>query len=196
MEEGVFMSILWLCMIAFSILYGLSIGKVDVLNNVFLNIGKETFDFVLPLVCMTCFWNGLLNVAKDAGLLKKLEMFFHPFLKYLFPDIKDDKETMGYIATNITVNMFGLGGAATPMGLKAMEGMQKHNKKKDTASRSMVTFLILNTAGVTLFSTTLIALRASFHSQDVTGFIPLALIATLFASFVGLVIDRWWNHRD
>ncbi|MDE6195754.1 MAG: spore maturation protein A, partial [Erysipelotrichaceae bacterium] len=107
-----------------------------------------------------------------------------------------DKETMGYIATNITVNMFGLGGAATPMGLKAMEGMQKHNKKKDTASRSMVTFLILNTAGVTLFSTTLIALRASFHSQDVTGFMPLALIATLFASFVGLVIDRWWNHRD
>ncbi|MDE6195472.1 MAG: spore maturation protein A, partial [Erysipelotrichaceae bacterium] len=66
------MSILWLCMIAFSILYGLSIGKVDVLNNVFLNIGKETFDFVLPLVGMSCFWNGLLNVANGAGVLKKL----------------------------------------------------------------------------------------------------------------------------
>ena len=190
------MNVIWLLMIAGSVVYGLSIGKVDVLNDVFLNIGKETFDFVLPLVCMTCFWNGILNVAKDAGLLKALEKLFHPLLKYLFPDIKVDDETMGYIATNITVNMFGLGSAATPMGLKAMEGLQKHNKKKDTASRSMITFLVLNTAGVTLFSTTLIALRASFHSQDVTGFMPFAVLATVFASIVGLTIDRWWNHRD
>ncbi|MEG0527759.1 MAG: spore maturation protein A, partial [Longicatena sp.] len=70
------------------------------------------------------------------------------------------------------------------------------NQTKDTATRSMITFLVLNTAGVTLLSTTLIALRASFHSLDVTGFMPYAIISTMFASVVGLVVDRWWNYRE
>lgn len=190
------MNVMWLLMIGASVLYGLLNGKVDILNDVFINIGKETFDFVLPLLCMTCFWNGLLNIAKEAGLLAKLEIIFHPLLRFLFKDIKDDEETLGYVAANITVNMFGLGSAATPMGLKAMEGMQKHNPHKDTATRSMVTFLVLNTAGVTILSTTIIAMRASFHSLDVTGFMPYAIVSTMIASVVGLCIDRWWNYRD
>lgn len=194
-EEGVFMNMVWLIMIAASIIYGLCTGKVDLLNTVFINIGKETFDFVLPLLCMTCFWNGILNIAKEAGLLAKLEHLFHPLLKFLFKDIRNDEETLGYIATNITVNMFGLGSAATPMGLKAMEGMQKHNPNPDTATRSMVTFLVLNTAGVTILSTTIIALRASFHSLDAIGFMPYAIVSTAFASLIGLMIDRWWNYH-
>ena len=77
-----------------------------------------------------------------------------------------------------------------------MKGMQRHNPDKDTASRSMITFLVLNTAGVTLLSTTLIAMRASFPSLNVTGFMPYAIVSTLFASVIGLSIDRWWNYRD
>ena len=145
---------------------------------------------------MTCFWNGILYIARDAGIIHGLERLFHPLLKRLFPDLKDDEETLGYVATNVVVNMVGLGSAATPVGLQAMKGMQRHNPDKDTASRSMITFLVLNTAGVTLLSTTLIAMRASFHSLNVTGFMPYAIVSTLFASVVGLSIDRWWNYRD
>lgn len=190
------MNIIWLVIIVVSILYAFFTGRVDVINNVCLNIGKETFDFVLPLIAMTCFWNGILFIAREAGMIAVLEKWFHPFLKWLLPDIKDDEETLGYVATNITVNMFGLGSAATPVGLKAMQGMQKHNPKPDTASRSMVTFLVLNTAGVTLLSTTLIAFRAQFFSNDVSGFMPFAIVSTIFSCVVGLSIDRWWNHRD
>lgn len=190
------MNLIWLIIIAFSILYAFFIGKVDIVNDVCLNIGKDTFDFVLPLIAMTCFWNGILYVAKEAGMIKALEKLFHPFLKWLLPDLKEDEETLGYVATNITVNMFGLGSAATPVGLKAMQGMQRHNPHPDTATRSMVTFLVLNTAGVTLLPTTLIALRSEFGSLDVTGFMPFAVICTLFASIVGISVDRWWNHRD
>lgn len=190
------MNILWLCMIGISIAYLLMGGNVDVINAVMNDIGKETFDFVVPLLCATCFWNGILSIAKDAGFIHQLERMFHPMLRFLFPDIKDDQETLGYVATNIVVNMVGLGHAATPVGLKAMKGMQKHNPDKQTASRSMVTFLVLNTAGVTILSTTLIALRSSFHSQDVTGFMPFAIVSTCFASIVGLSIDRWWNHHE
>ena len=189
------MNMIWLIIVGISIVYALATGKVDIVNDVCLNIGKETFDFVLPLIAMTCFWNGILYVAKEAGMIKALEKVFHPFLKWLLPDIREDEETLGYVATNITVNMFGLGSAATPVGLKAMKGMQKHNPQKDTASRSMVTFLVLNTAGVTLLPTTLIALRSEFHSIDVTGFMPFAVLCTMFASLIGILIDRWWNHR-
>ena len=148
------------------------------------------------VLCVTCFWNGILYIARDAGIIHGLERLFHPLLKRLFPDLKDDEETLGYVATNVVVNMVGLGSAATPVGLQAMKGMQRQNPDKDTASRSMITFLVLNTAGVTLLSTTLIALRASFHSLHVTGFMPYAIVSTLFASVVGLSIDRWWNYRD
>ena len=185
------MNLIWLLLILLALSYCLVTNQVEAVNTVLLEVGKETFDFVIPLLCAMAFWNGILYVAKEAGILHFLEQMFHPFLKRLFPDLREDKETLGLIATNIVVNMVGLGSA----GLKAMEGMQKHNPNKDTASRSMITFLVLNTAGVTLFSTTLIALRASFHSQNVTGFMPYAILATTFASLIGLLVDRWWNYR-
>ena len=190
------MNLLWLIIVALSIIYALLTGKADIANDVFMNIGKDTFEFVVPLVCTCAFWNGILYVARDAGVVRVIEKLLHPLLKWLLPDIKEDEETLGYVATNVVVNMMGLGSAATPVGLKAMQGMQKHNKQKDTASRSMVTFLVLNTAGVTLFSTTLIAMRSSFHSMDVMGFMPYAILSTMFASFVGVLIDRWWNYRE
>lgn len=190
------MSVLWLSVIVISLCYGIFTGKSEMMNTVLLTVGKDTFDFVLPLMCVTCFWNGMFEIAKHAGLLKRIEKLFHPILNYLFPDIREDKDTLGYIATNVTINMFGLGSAATPAGLKAMEGLAKHNKKKDTASRSMVTFLVLNTGGVTLLSTTIISLRTTFHSQSVTAFMPYAIISTLCACIVGLILDRIWNYHE
>lgn len=190
------MNVIWLVIVVITILYCLCSGQVDVINEVFVTTGKETFDFVIPMLCITVFWNGMLYVAKEAGILHFLERLLHPLLKRLFPDIKHDEETLGYVAANVVVNMVGLGSAATPMGLKAMEGMQRHNPHKDTATRSMITFLVLNTAGVTLLSTSLIAIRATYHAQDITGFMPYAVISTCFASCIGVCIDRWWNYRD
>ena len=190
------MNMIWLLLVVVSILYCLFTGNVDTINQVFVTTGKDTFDFVIPMLCVTVFWNGMLYVAKEAGIIRLLERIFHPILKVLFPDLRHDEETLGYVATNVVVNMIGLGSAATPVGLKAMQGMQEHNPHKDIATRSMVTFLVLNTAGVTLLSTTLIAVRANYHSLDITGFMPYAVLSTCFASFVGLLIDRWWNYRD
>lgn len=189
------MNILWLLLILISILYCLMTGRVEVVNQVFMSVGKETFDYVIPLLCVMAFWNGILYVAREAKILRFIERLFHPILKRLFPDIAQDEETLGYVATNLVVNMVGLGSAATPSGLKAMQGMQKHNEDKQCATRSMITFLVLNTAGVTLLSTTLIGMRASFHSLQVTSFMPYAILSTLFASMIGLLVDRWWNYR-
>ncbi len=190
------MNFIWLWIVFITTIYCLFTGNVNIINDVFLTIGEQTFNFVIPLLCVTCFWNGILYIAKDAGIIRLLERCFHPLLKRLLPDLSNDEETLGYVVTNVVVNMVGLGSAATPVGLLAMKGMQKHNPDKETASRSMVTFLVLNTAGVTLLSTTLIAMRAGYHSINVTGFMPYAIVSTVFASVVGLTIDRWWNYRD
>ena len=183
------MNRVWLICLCAGLIFAMGNGGTQAVNDLFMNIGKDTFDFVVTLLCVTCFWNGILNVAKDSGLLRHAERLFHPLLSRLFPDVRNP-EALGYIVTNVVVNMFGLGSAATPAGLKAMQLLQEENPKKDTASRP-----VLNTAGVTLLSTSIIAIRAAFRAQDVMGFLPYAVLATACASIVGLLMDRWWNYR-
>ena len=182
-------------MILISLIFGLLQGKSELLSNTIVSVGSETLEFVLPLLAVTCFFNGIVEIAFQNGCIAWLERRLNPLLRFLLPDIKHDSETLGYVASNIVINMFGLGSAATPVGLKAIKGMQKHNKDKNTASRSMITFLVLNTGGVTLFPTSIIALRVAYGSLDATSFIPFAIVSTFCASFIGLIVDRWWNHH-
>lgn len=189
------MNLIWLILIVSSLIYGLMNGSVSSVNEVIISVGKQTFDFAIPLVAATCFWSGILNIARHAGLLSALQKLFSPLLRFLFPDLRDDPESLQYIAANITINLFGLGFAATPSGLKAMECMQRNNPDKKTATRAMVTFLVLNTAGVTLLSTTIVTLRSQFGAQTPTDFLPFAILATCCASVGGLLLDRWVNYR-
>ena len=123
------MNRIWLLCISGGILFAFFHQDGEVINEVVLQVGKDTFDFVVPLLCVTCFWNGVLNVAKDAGFLKVMKRIFHPVLRRLLPDVKNG-QALGYIATNIVVNMFGLGSAATPAGLQAMKLLQEENPDK------------------------------------------------------------------
>ncbi len=189
------MTLFWGSMILSSIVFGFCTGKISLISNTMVSVGSETLEFVLPLIAVTCFFNGIVEIAFQSGCIAWLEARMRPFLGFLLPDIRHDSETLGYVASNIVINMFGLGSAATPVGLKAIQGMQKHNLDKTVASRSMITFLVLNTGGVTLFPTSIIALRVAHHATDATSFIPFAVIATFSASFIGLIVDRWWNHR-
>lgn len=175
--------------------YGMSSGEIGSINEVIVGVGQETFEFALPLIMATCFWSGVMNIAKEVGLLSAMEKLIHPFLSWLLPDLKNQQDTLQYISANIIINMFGLGFAATPSGLKAMKLMQKRNPKPDEATRSMVTFLVLNTAGVTILATNIVTLRNQFHASNPTDFLPLAVISTVCASVAGLCLDRWCNYR-
>ncbi len=190
------MNKIWSSIIVVSLLYALCNQKMEAINASVLSVAEDTFMFVVPLLLLTAFWNGILYIANDTGLMKKMEHLLHPLLKKLLPDIKHDHQTLAYVAGNVVANMFGLGSAATPMGLKAMEGMQANNKNKNKASRSMVTFLVLNTAGVTIIPTTIIALRHNAMSVDPMGFVGCAIIATTCASVAGLLLDRIVNYRE
>ena len=130
-----------------------------------------------------------MKIAEDSNLLEKFSKLVRPFLSKLFPSLPKDHPALGYIASNIAANALGLGSAATPFGLKAMECLQEDNPKKDTATEAMVTFLILNTGGVTIIPTTVIAMRMMYGSANPTEIIITSLLATLCSNVSGLIFD-------
>ena len=136
-----------------------------------------------------------MNIAKVSCLLGKFLKLLYPILKKLFPEIPKEHESLSLIASNIIANMFGLGNAATPFGLKAMKSLQELNDKKDTASRSMITFLVLNTSGVTLVPTTIISLRMMYGSKNPTEVVTMCILATFISTIGGLIMDRFLARK-
>lgn len=182
-------NILWGLLILIGIVYAAVTGNINVINDEIITSSKSALDMILDILPVLVLWMGLMKIAEDSGLLKKISNLFYPLLKKLFPSIPKDNPALGYIASNVAVNMMGLGSAATPFGLKAMEEMQKINKDKKSASDAMITFLVLNTSGVTLIPTTVISLRMLNGSTNPTEIIFPAILATLVASICGLTLD-------
>ena len=190
------MSRIWLLMILIGMVCCMITNDYQIIEQVFMNVGKDTLDFVIPLMCNIVFFNGILYIAKEANILKMVAKAMNPLLRKIFVDLDQDDLAFEYISSNIIINMFGLGSAATPSGLLAMKELQKNNPNKEEATRSMVTFLVLNTAGVTLFPTAVLALRASFHAKEVSNFWPYAMITTIITCILAVFIDHWRNYRD
>lgn len=186
---------LWIFFIVSGSLYLIITGKTDVLNTEILSSGKVALDLIIQIFPLLALWLGLMNIAKVSGLLAKMSKALSPLLLKIFPDIPKGHESLSLISSNIIANVFGLGNAATPFGLKAMESLQTLNKNKDTASRSMITFLVINTCGVTLIPTTIISLRMMHDSTDPSNIIIPCILVSFLSLFIGLVIDRIFYRR-
>lgn len=181
---------IWGFFIVVGILFCLFTGKADVVNNEILESGKTALDMTIKIFPVMALWLGISKIAEESGLLKKLSLKLSCILKYLFPEIPNGHPSLSYISSNVIANMFGLGNAATPFGLKAMQSLQELNKKKDTASRSMITFLVLNTSGVTLIPTTVISLRMMYGSSNPTLIVLPCIVITFLSTLAGLIMDR------
>ena len=183
-------NIIWGLFIITGIIYSLLTNNIDIINNQILMSGKKTIEMVLEIFPVMAIWLGLMNIALESGLLFMFSKLISPLLGKLFKDIPKGHESLGFIASNIVINMFGLGSAATPFGLKAMNSLQSINEKKDTASKSMITFLVINTGGVTLVPTTIIALRMLYNSTNPTEIVWPCIIATVISSICAVILDR------
>ena len=169
--------------------YSLITGNLDI-GNYLLTSSHTGIELILSIIPIMCLWLGIMNIAKKSGLLDKLALVLNPILKIIFPEIPKNSPCFSYIGTNIIMNMLGLGNAATPFGLKAIKEMQEINIEKDTASRSMITFLVMNTASVTIMPTTIISLRMLYGSITPESIIPYIIITSSLSCLVGLIIDR------
>ena len=189
-------SYIWFFLIVIGILFSMFTGRLDIINDSILTNGKEALDLMLSILPIIVLWTGIMKVAEEAGLLQKFARLMQPILSRLFPSVPKDNPALGYIASNIAANMMGLGSAATPFGLKAMSELQKINTKKDTASVAMITFLVLNTAGVTIVPTTVLALRIAHGSANPSEIILPGVIATFCSSIGGLLLDYFIRKKN
>lgn len=160
-----------------------------------LRSATTSIELIFSIIPVICLWLGIMNIAKKSGLLNKLAKYLTPILKIIFPEIPKDSPCFTYIATNMIMNMLGLGNAATPFGLKAIKEMQELNKNKDTATRSMITFLVINTASITIMPTTIISLRMYYGSITPESIIPYIIITSTISCLIGLIIDRLFYLR-
>ncbi len=167
-------------------------------------VGQGAFDgaaqgvtLAIGLVGVMALWLGLLKIAEKAGLVDKLARAVRPIFRPLFPGVPDGHPAISAMLLNIAANMLGLGNAATPFGIKAMEELEKLNPTPGTATNAQVLFLAINTASLQIVPTTVIALRAAAHSSDAAGIILPTLAASCCALTVGVVsakvLERFWK---
>jgi spore maturation protein A len=186
---------IWVGMMLIGIVYAALNGTIDEVNKALFKGAKEAVTLCFGLMSVLVFWLGLMKIAEEAGLLKKLSILFRPLVTRLFPDVPANHPAIGYILSNMMANTFGLGNAATPLGIKAMEQLKELNGGKDHASRSMVTFLAINTSSITIIPTTVIAIRMTHGSASPTDIVFPTLIATFISTIGAILIDRYYYYK-
>lgn len=165
----------------------------DIMNSTF-ETSKTAFEISLGLTGVLSLWLGVMKIGEKGGVVNVLARLLGPVFARLFPDIPQGHPVIGNIFMNLSANMLGLDNAATPLGLKAMEGLQTLNPKKDTASNPMIMFLVLNTSGLTIIPVSILVYRAQMGAAQPTDvFVPI-LIATFFSTLAGIIVTSLYQR--
>ena len=189
-------SIIWFLLISIGIVFSLLTNNTDKINATILESTKTSLEMLFKIFPVMALWMGFTQIAQDSNLLHKTSKKLSPLLRKIFPEIPEGHESLIFIASNIVSNLFGLGSAATPFGLKAMESLQSINKNKKVASKSMITFLVINTSGLTLIPTTIISLRMLHNSKNPSIILFACILSTLFSTIGGLVLNYIISRRN
>lgn len=186
---------IWMGLIIAGIIVGALTGNMQKMNEAVFEGAKVGVTICFGLISVLVFWLGLMKIAEEAGLLRLFAKLLSPVARFLFPDVPKNSPAMGYILSNISANILGLGNAATPMGLKAMSELQKLNPHPDRATPAMITFLAINTSGLTLIPTTVIAIRLNFESTNAVEIVGTTLFATCCATTAAILVDKWYRRK-
>lgn len=188
-------NIIWVLLIFIGIFYGFITNNLAGINKIIIDSTKISLDMLVKIFPVLALWMGLTKIAEKSLLLEKLSNKLSPILTKLFPEIPKGHKSLSLIASNMIANMFGLGSAATPFGLNAIKSLQELNKNKEVASRSMITFLVINTSGLTIIPTTIISLRMMYKSAEPTKIVFACIISTVCSTIGGIIIDRILARR-
>lgn len=182
------LNILWPVFIIISIAYAIFSGNIENLNKSIFESTESAVNLTLTLLGMTCLWSGIMEVASKTQIIEYLSKILKPITKKLFSNLNE--KSYNNIIMNIIANILGLGNAATPLGLKAMNELQKENDTKDELSDNMMMLIVLNTASLQIIPTTIIAIRSSLGSTNPTKIIFPVWISTICAAIVGIVCTK------
>ncbi len=179
-------------MIIISVFCSIITGKPEEFTNSLIENSKSAVDLSISLLGMMCFWSGIMQVAKSSGFTEILSRFFKPITKLLFKNLS--KEETDAITMNMSANFLGLGNAATPFGLNAMEKLQKSSLHKDTATDNMITFVVLNTCSIQLIPTTVAVLRQNMGSENPMEILPAVIATSMITAFCALFVTKLCNR--
>ena len=207
------LNLLWGGMILIGILWGAFHGTLGVVTDQILSSAKDAVNLCITMLGILSFWSGILEIGEQAGLLERFSRFLRPAMRFLFPEVPDDHPAQTAMSTNIIANMLGLGWAATPAGLQAMQELAKlqtqtpaykkessvpsvlasspANRTGSSASNAMCTFLILNMSSLQLIPINMIAYRSQYGSVSPAAIVMPALLATTVSTIVGIVTAKW-----
>ena len=188
------MNYIWYFLIVISIIFGAVNGKLNDVANAIFSGTELAVKIILTLLGIMTFWLGLMIIAEKSGIVEFFSKFLNPIAQKIFPEIPKDSPIIGDVAMNFSANALGLANAATPIGIKAIEGMQELNKDKESASNSMCTLLAMNTAGFQLIPATVIAILAANGCNNPTEIIIPTLIVTSTAFISAIIIAKLFKR--
>ena len=184
------LNVIWPLFIIISYVYATINGNVEKINNAVFEYTEMAVNLTITLLGTMCLWNGLMEIALNTRLINVINKILNPFVNFLFSENKENKKIHEEISMNITANLLGLGNAATPLGLKAMNSMQENNKDKTRLTDDMATLIILNTASIQIIPTTVIGIRMSLGSLQPTKIIFAVWFSTICAAIVGITVTK------
>lgn len=178
---------IWSGIVVISIICSILLGNTGDLSKALIDSGASSIELILTMAGIMCLWSGIMKIAVESGLTNIFAKLFAPLLRPLFPKLDKNSEAFQSITMNISANLLGLGNAATPFGLKAMEQLHTLNNKSDVASNEMVIFVVMNTASLQLLPTTLATLRQTYGSTAPFEIIVPVWISSVCALAVALI---------
>ncbi len=196
---------LWALMILIGIVVGICNGRIEDLGNGALEAAGSAVTLCITMLGIMSLWMGLMQIARASGLLERMTKGMRPVIRFLFPDLPAESPAGEYIATNMIANLLGLGWAATPAGLKAMQELgevEKERRKKKhlsveegTASKEMCIFLIMNISSLQLIPINMIAYRSQYGSANPAGIIVPAIMATFLSTLAAVIFCKWKGKK-
>lgn len=178
---------IWCGMIIIGIIVGTLTGNIEAVSTTAIEWAETAVELSLGLIGVMALWLGLMKIAEEAGIVRGMGLLMKPIMVRLFPEVPADHPAMGSIVANMAANFFGLGNAATPLGIKAMQELQDLNENKDEASNAMVMFLAINTSSITLISSSIIAYRSAAGAANPADVIGPTIIATAVSTTVAII---------
>lgn len=181
---------IWFFLIMISIIVAALNGDIGIINDAMMTEAGEAVMFSISLMGVMATWMGLIKIAESSGLIKKVSRLIRPVTAILFPGVPKDHPAMNSIVMNMVTNIFGAGNSSTAIGLKAMEEMNRLNRKKNIATNDMCMFLVINMSSIQLIPITVLKIRSDAGSLNSTEIIGTTLIATIVSTIVGIICAK------
>lgn len=186
---------LWAGMILIGIIFAAFTGRIPEITDAALDSSKEAVTLCITMIGVMAFWMGLMEIASKAGMIEKGAKMLNPFVRFLFPEVPEGHKAGEHITTNIIANFLGLGWAATPAGLKAMEELGKLNHGSPVASNAMCNFLILNISSLQLIPVNVIAFRSQYGSVNPTAIVGAGIVATAISTGTAIIFCKIMDRK-